>query len=152
MSENRAPEILDLDVFIPHPRIVRLTERDDPEGLPGKVRRVLRRFGIVPPRRVREIDLSQVSTRTTLQIEKHFQSFVEASKGEDMSAVEDEMYGLMVVACRQSCPDIDRGWLERNTTPEQILRLFEFILEPLMKRAAENAQEMAKLGKKMAAR
>lgn len=152
MAEKREPEILDLDIFLPHPRIVRLTERDDPEGLPGKVRRALRRLGIVPPRRIREIDLSRVSTRTTLQIEQHFKTFLDASKNDDMAAVESEMYSLMVAACRPSCPEIDRSWLEQNTTPDQLLKWFEFILQPLVERAAQNAEEMQRLGKKLAAR
>ena len=148
MPEKR--EIIDLDLFIPEPRIIRITEREDPGGLSGIVRRVLRRFGINPPRRVREIDLSKISTRTTLRIEKYFTEFTEAAEKGSMETVEDRMYDLMLSVCQQFHPDIDREWLQRNTVPAQIMRLFEAILEPLMERAARVEEEARRLGKKMA--
>jgi len=149
--ERKAPEILDLDVFLPPPRVIRLTERQD-RCVWGFIHGLLRFFGIQIRGRVREIDLSLVSTRTTLEIEQHFKAFVKAFEADELTVLENCMYDLMVAACKPSFPEINRAWLEMNTVPDQILEMFQFILAPLRERAEKNALEMMRLGKTMAAK
>lgn len=162
-QQNRQPEILDLDKFLPAPRIVILTERDEPQGLAGLIRKALRLLGIAPSRRVRRIDLSRVSTRATLEIEAYFKAYTtsmqaitntKAERSEEenaalLNALESQMFDLMTAACRASDPTIDREWLQRNTTPTQILELFQFILQPLMEQAVRNAEKLGAAGKKL---
>jgi hypothetical protein len=149
----KTPEILDLDLFIPAPRIIRLTEREAPQGPFARFwRAALRLLGRYPRARVREIDLSKVSTKATLMIEGNFKAFTEAAEKGDFDAAEARMYDLMIAAFRDSCPWMTADWLQRNTVPDQIMKIFEFILEPIIERAAKNAGEMAALGKKTAAR
>lgn len=143
---DRKPEILDLDVHLPPKRLIRLTERDGPQGLRGFLRRLLRPLGIKIPGRIRIIDLSAIPTGTQLQVEAFLREIERAGRGDDAQTAEDAMLDLLVVVCRHSCPDIDRDWLKRNTEPQQILAMFQFIIKPLVDRAKEIAAQMEKGG------
>jgi hypothetical protein len=170
MTEKKQPhqaEFLDLDKFLPPPRVVTLTERDDPPGLAGLIRKALRRIGIVIPGRVRRINLAAVTTRATIEVEAWFKAYnatlaeitdekkAEARSEEEnialLDAIESQMFDLMAAACRASDPTITREWLQRNTTPTQIRELFQFILQPLYEQAIQNAARLAAAGKKAAA-
>lgn len=146
MPEDRKPEILDLDILLPPKRLIRLTERDHPQGLRGLLRRLLRPLGVQVPGRVRVIDLSAIPTGTQLQVEVFLREIERAGRGDDAQTAEDAMLDLLVVVCRHSCPDIDREWLKRNTEPQQVLAMFQFIIKPLVDRAAEIAAQTGKGG------
>jgi hypothetical protein len=149
----KTPEILDLDLFIPAPRIIRLTEREAPQGPFARFwRAALRLLGRYPRARVREIDLSLVSTKATLLIERCFREFMRLSEDGKIDEAESAMYDLMMAAFQSRCPWMTRDWLLSNTVPDQILQIFQFIIEPLVERAVKQAEEMQALGKKKAAR
>lgn len=126
-------DILDLRKFVPKERYIYLTEKPRKSDLPGWILKLCP--WLRPKRREIKIDLSFQTTRTTLELSNVLQKFAEASQKKDFEAVADLMYDIIVVACRQSFPEITREWLQENTSEEEALQIFQFILQPIKDKA-----------------
>jgi len=158
--DRKAPEILDLDIFIPPRRVIRITERKTKGPLGRRIQAVLGFFGLKYPGDVREIDVSQVATGPVLQIEQLLacvsdlsEQAAKAEKGhgaekatEFYRQIEGQMIEMLIVACRPSFPEISRAWIEQHATPDQILEWFRFIIKPFEERAERLMKDAAAKG------
>jgi|GEM_PF-1995371 len=140
------PEILNLDTIVPKRRVITLTGKvAEPKS---RVIRFICRFIPVLRKKPRkyEIDVSMVNVRTALEVERNFARFAQLSlefakePQDDDQEIVEEMYRLILSVCKQSFPEISKEWLMENLTPEQVLAVFEFILEPLRERVEKNAR------------
>jgi hypothetical protein len=127
-------QICDLTKIIPPKRIIKIEEKQAKENL--LVRQFRRILGIEKKPIIREIDISRVPTRVSIEIEKYFREFGEATAKNDFEKVEQRMFDIMVDVCKPSFPEITTDWVKENTIPEQIQEMFQFIIEPIILRAA----------------
>jgi hypothetical protein len=126
-------QICDLTKIIPPKRIIKIEEKQAKENL--LVRQFRRIFGIEKKPIIREIDISRVPTRVSIEIEKYFREFGEATGKDDFEKVEERMFDIMVDVCKQSFPEVTVQWVKDNTIPEEISEMFQFIIEPIVVRA-----------------
>jgi hypothetical protein len=127
-------EICDLTKIIPPKRIIKIEEHTQEEK--WIVRQFKRIFSIEKKPVIREIDISRVPTKVSIEIEKYFREFGEATAKNDFEKVEQRMFDIMVDVCKPSFPEITTDWVKENTIPEQIQEMFQFIIEPIILRAA----------------
>jgi hypothetical protein len=136
--EERKIEVLDLDKIIPPSRIFKLTEKVPLKALNKFWRivwKILGIFGIKKPLIVREIDVAKTTTRASIEMDRFLDEYQKAATAMEIETINDRMYDIMITACKPSFPEITLEWLQDNTTPEQVLELFKFVLQPYVDRA-----------------
>ena len=107
--------ILDLDKIIPDKRIIKLA---------GK-----------------EIDVSVIPTRVSLEIIKNAEKFKDLTNNAD-DTLFDMVLDLTVKVIKPSFPEVSRDWLLDNTKDLfQLQKLLEFVLEPLQQQFGDQGNQ-----------
>ena len=92
---------------------------------------------LIPEKRIvklagEEIDVSKIPSRVTMEV---------ASKADVLqsgsSASFPILLDMIVKICRPSKEDITQDWIVDNTSIDQLLKLIEFVLEPLQEKVDE---------------
>jgi hypothetical protein len=140
-------EILNLDTIIPRPRYIELTEKAKPKGRFTRLLYTL--FPKLQKSRKHRIDVSRITVRTSLEMDKFMFEFVKASvefaknpNDEQSEIVEEMMYTILEKVCQPSAPWVTRDWLMDNLTPDQVIEMFTFILRPYKERIEKNAERL----------
>lgn len=111
---NKGPEILDLDKLIAQDRIIKLA---------GK-----------------EINVTKIPSKITLKVVDKFEE-IDTDNPESMDIVMD--LAVDIINAQNDDKEITKEWLLKNTDVQQLIKMLEFIMEPIKGRISgdENSEE-----------